>query len=176
MIEFSIHGPFEIPRRDGLITRNIRNRREFWQSIEQKEQGLPDACGCYVFSVHGRVWYVGKASWQSFKKECFTPHKVMYFNEALHKVTGTPELIFIAHRTPARRFSKPCRQIQNGIEFLEEILIGIALRRNRDLLNIKGTKLLQSMVVPGILNTQKGTGKRMSVRELRKVLGLSPYK
>lgn len=39
---------------------------------------------------------------------------------------------------------------------LENMLIGIAIKKNSHLLNIKGTKIIREMVVPGIINSTQG--------------------
>jgi hypothetical protein len=56
------------------------------------------------------------------------------------------------------------------IDFLETMLIGMALERNKDLLNARKTKLLREMIVPGIINTPQArpTG---PVIDLRNALG-----
>ena len=42
------------------------------------------------------------------------------------------------------------------IQFLEAMLIGTALRRNPEVLNVSGTKLLKEMTVPGLINSPRG--------------------
>jgi len=170
-MRFSVHGPFQIPRHNGLVARDAASRREFWEGIELAEEGLSEACGCYVFAVGKSAWYVGMASKRTFEGECFAPHKIMLYNEILHELCGKPTLTLIAPRTPEKRFRKPSKNGHGSIDFLEDILIGMGIRHNPELLNIRGTKLLKTMNVPGILNTGRGQGKRLAVRWLRKVLG-----
>jgi hypothetical protein len=52
---------------------------------------------------------------------------------------------------------------------LEHLLIGSALAVNEDLMNVKGTKLLRGMHVPGFLNPAPGKPPP-AVRALRKAL------
>ena len=58
---YKAFGPYPI-RRDGtLISRTPADRRAFWSAIEAEEGGLSEACGCYVFFIRRRAWYVGLA-------------------------------------------------------------------------------------------------------------------
>ncbi|MGB8901022.1 MAG: hypothetical protein WCC90_18035 [Methylocella sp.] len=51
------------------------------------------------------------------------------------------------------------------------MLIGIALKRNEKLANVRKTKLLKEMIVPGVLNSQPGPPGG-AVQDLKKALGL----
>jgi hypothetical protein len=62
------------------------------------------------------------------------------------------------------------------IEFLETMLIGMALKQNEELQNVRGTKFLREMRVPGIIRTGKGEGNLASVKALRDVLGIGGSK
>ena len=57
------------------------------------------------------------------------------------------------------------------VEFLETLLIATALERNKDLTNIKKTKLLREMIVPGVINSPQARP-TMAVRDLRNPVGL----
>jgi len=169
------YGPFDIPKMENGLISNDRNEiRTFWEDVERDgEVGLSDAVGCYMFGVRagkGSVpWYIGLAEKQSYKVECFSPHKLNHFNNAIAKKKVTPILLFIARCTSGDRFSKPSKNGYTDIRILENMLIGLAVKRNPDLLNIKGTKVLRDMVVPGIINTQPG-GQSASTLELRTIL------
>ena len=78
-------GPFEIPI-------NPRRRVEksdlkaFWEDIEDSDEGLSSAVGCYVFGLKNKSyipWYVGLAEKQTFSSECFSVHKLNIYNEAI---------------------------------------------------------------------------------------------
>lgn len=173
-MNYSVHGPYTLPRYRNLVTRDFREKRAFWSNVEDDEQGLASACGCYVFTIRGIVRYVGLAAKQTFKGECFKPHKLNQYDLGLQETQGEPRLILIAKRTPEGRFAKPT-QNDNGhgdIVFLEQMLIGMGIQREPDLLNIRGTKLLKSMHVPGVLNTTQGEARANSVQALRFALGL----
>lgn len=168
---FKIHGPYEIPRNGHLVSGSRRDKRDFWDMVETDMEGLSSACGCYVFVIRRRVWYIGLAKRQAFRFECFSPHKINQYNEALQTVNGHPSLLLIAKVTSRGRFSRPSSQGHRDIEFLENFLIGLALRRNPNLLNLRGTKLLREINVPGVLNTKQGQARSVSVQNLKEALG-----
>ena len=58
------------------------------------------------------------------------------------------------------------------VEFLESMLIGIALEQNSQLANARKTKLLREMRVPGVINSPHAAP-TLPVRDLRNALGLS---
>jgi len=173
---YKVFGPYSIPRDGVLIAKTPADRREFWSAIEAEEDGLPDACGCYVFSIRRRAWYVGLAERQTFCQECFSLHKLNQYNYSLQRVSGEPQLHLIAKLTPTGRFAAPAVNGHRDIEFLETLLIGMALNQNEDLQNIRGTKFLREMRVPGILRTGRGEGRLGPVRSLRDALGMSVSK
>jgi hypothetical protein len=94
------------------------------------------------------------------------------YNYSLQEVGGEPKLHLIAKLTPSGRFASPSAGGHKDIRFLEALLIGMALNQNEHLQNIRGTKFLREMRVPGILRTGHGEGHLSSVRSLRDVLGL----
>ena len=170
-MNFTIHGPFETPR-DGthLISRDRGEKNEFWDGVDGDEDGLSYSCGCYVLSIRGMPWYVGMAQRQDFRHECFSHHKITLFDTALNKGKGTPYLHLVARRTDGGRFCKTSSNAYRDVEFLENLLIGLALQRNGELCNIKGTTFLRNMHVPGYVNTRQGQGRAHAVSELRNIL------
>jgi hypothetical protein len=171
-MNFTIHGPFGIPR-DGthLISRDKGEKNDFWDGVDADEDGLSHSCGCYVLSIRGIPWYVGMAQRQNFRHECFSHHKITLFDTALSKGRGTPYLFLIARRTAGGKFCKTSSGAYRDVEFLENLLIGLALQRNPELCNIKGTNLLRYMHVPGLVNTRQGEGRAHAVSQLRGILG-----
>jgi hypothetical protein len=161
-MNFFPHFPIEIPRqRNGLIAADKESLTAFWSNVEKElEEGLSGAIGCYVFSTRAGKgalpWYVGFAEKQSFRKECFTSHKLVHYNNVIAKRKGTPLLTLVAKYTPKGKLINPTGNEHRDIQFLETILISNCLRRNANLYNMKDTKLLREMVVPGLLNTPKG--------------------
>jgi hypothetical protein len=158
-MEYGSFGPFEVPR---IRSSNLVNRAQlwaFWDAVDAEQQGLPEACGCYIFALRssrGRTpWYVGRTNLQDFRHECFGYHKLTYFNEALgDSLRGVPELHFLARMTPKGAFCKP--QSASDIFFLEQFLIGLGLGRNPELKNVAGTRMLRDLVVPGFINPPRG--------------------
>jgi hypothetical protein len=67
------------------------------------------------------------AARQSFCQECFSIHKINQYNYALQRVSGEPLLHLIAKLTPTERFASPAKGGHRDIEFLENMLIGMAL-------------------------------------------------
>jgi hypothetical protein len=171
-MHFEVYGPFVLPRGGRHVLRSALDRRAYWESVDDKVPGLSAACGCYVFTVRGKVWYVGLAERQTFKNECYIPHKVLAYNEALQIVSGTCSLIFIPKITLKGRFARPTVGKIKAVQLLEDMLLGLAISRNPKLTNIKGTKFPKNMVVPGIINTPQGTARSLSVQALKKALGV----
>ncbi len=166
------YGPIPIPRHEGRIARDKESLNSFWLDANKFEKDLlekdlseavgdlSEAVGCYIFSIRAGKgilpWYVGLAEKQTFRKECFTAHKLVKYNECINHRKGTPVLTFVPKVTKTNRHSKPGKNGHKDIQFLETMLIGACLMRNPELMNIKDTKLLREMVVPGLLNTPKG--------------------
>ena len=82
-------------------------------------------------------------------KECFAATNINYYNGVLVRHNGTP-LLFLLPRltTSKKKFSKPTKNSYRDIDFLETLLIGKALERNKDLINVKKTKLLRELSSP----------------------------
>jgi len=172
-MDFKVHGPFDVPRVGKLISRHAAEQRALWDQVEEEFPGLSSSIGCYLFALRGKVWYVGMAGKQSFSKECLSLHKQALFNEALQKVPNAkPKLFLLPKVGPSGKFRLPSGQDHPVIEAVENILIGVALKRNPSLLNIRGTKLLRDVNVPGVMNNRPGQATAHSVRALRKALGL----
>ena len=176
---FEPFDPFEIKRTPtNRIDAKPKILKEFWSDVERIQSGLSDAYGCYVFSVRAsrgyRPWYVGKTQAKSgFKGECFQPHKLQHYMDALDQTKkGTPVIHHLARMTPNGKFSKPKRGTLNDIELLEVYLISLALSQNSDLCNVKNTNFQREVIVPGIVNSPKGRPND-SVITLRHSLGLS---
>lgn len=171
-MKFDVRGGFKIarkPNRHGIFD------KEFWKQVSDSDGDLPGACGCYVFALQNGnnivAWYVGKTEKRTFESECFQATKVNYYNEVLVDHNGAPLLFLLPRLTNSgAKFSKPTKSGYRDIDFLETMLIGMALERNKDLTNVKKTKLLREMIVPGIINSPQArpTG---PVIDLRKALG-----
>ena len=164
-MRYGVFGPFKVPRRDSRRIVTPRQLRDFWEGVGEKHPGLPDASGCYIFGISAsggaRPWYVGQAK-RAFRKECFTPHKLLRYNEALaDRKRGKPILLLLARQTSGGRFANQLsdREANN----LENLLIHNCLRANRKLLNISKTSFLKEAEIPGLLNSPPGAPSESTV-------------
>lgn len=165
MKDYTIHGPFKIKKRsNGHIDRTPEAIDEFWSRVREEDEGLPMACGCYLFAVQAgkgiRPWYIGLAEKQTFEGECFALHKREIYNDVLADRKGTPLLFLIAKRTTTGRFANPSRNGSRTSRFLESLLIGAALERNRELMNIHKTAVLRELRVPSLVNSPQSRPSR----------------
>jgi len=175
-MNFFPHAAFEVPRKpSGLIDTDSDSLNSFWGSMDAELQdNVSQGIGCYVFSLRAGKgvlpWYVGKAERQSFRSECFAAHKINHYNTIVTEHNGTPLLTLIAKYTPGGKIVLPTKRPHNDIEYLETLLIAAGIRRNCNLVNIQGTRLLTEMVVPGVLNTPRGKASK-SVVAFRDLMG-----
>ena len=173
-MKFEPFGPFEIPRKENGLVNAEDTASVFWSAAETDNKGLADAVGCYIFSIRaGRgslPWYVGKAEKQSFRKECFAPHKLNIYNEQVASRKGTPLLTLVTRFNPSGSYSGPRSSGYNDIPFLENMLIGLAVQRNPELANARNTKFMREMVIPGVLNSPKGKNPSR-VNEFKELVG-----
>lgn len=174
-MNFTVHGPFEIKRnRKSKILVRKECKQSFAETLDQENiNGLSMSCGCYIFGLKsGRgmtPWYVGKTNKQTFIEECFDHHKINYYNEVISISKGTPVLFLLAKKTNKDKFCKPSKNVSSEVKFLENLLIGLAINKNKNLLNIKQTNALRNLSVPGIINSPKG-GRKLAVRNLLDML------
>ncbi|WP_461284615.1 hypothetical protein [Acidiferrobacter sp.] len=172
--QYKVYGPFVLRRNgQGYLDFSAPFRKRFWSGVSDAMEGLSTACGCYVFRIGTKPWYVGLASAQTFRNECLSPTKKAAYLEADNQADhyGTASLILLAKRTPGGSFANPSQHPQKDITLLEELLIGQALRRNSGLINVAKTALLKNMRVPGLINTGPGEGAALAVQALRRTMG-----
>jgi hypothetical protein len=80
-------------------------------NVENGQEGLPDACGCYIISVRNVVWYVGLAEKQAFRRECFAPHTITKIDEAITEGAGHAMLHLLAKSASINNIdnsARPC--------------------------------------------------------------------
>lgn len=160
-MNYSIHGPFRLPRQlNGLIDRKASSRNRFWRMVDDDDNDLSSACGCYIFAMRAgrgiKPFYVGLAEMQSFDGECFSANKINIYNDVLGwGKRGSPMLFLIAKRTTTNRFVRPSNRHHDSNSFLESMLIGSSLQKNANLMNVQKTKFLKRMVVPGFINSPR---------------------
>lgn len=174
-MHFKAFGPFRLPTGvKGVIDSAASGKAGFWDKVEEEVPGLADACGVYVFALRTgggtRPWYVGKAERQAFRKECLQSGKLVNYTSVSVAKKGTPLLYLIAHMTPKGAFRRPTTRKRPAIRSLEELLIGVALSRNPNLLNIQKTKMYKELSIEGVMNSNK-KGSSKAARGLKKVLG-----
>lgn len=175
-LNFYPYESIEIPRTsNGLIANDKESMAEFWENVDEINDGLSEGIGIYIFSVRagqGNLpWYVGKAEKQTFKKECFAHHKLTHYNHCIAGKRGTPLLTLLPKFTQADYFSLPNGSFHADITALEKMLIGTCLQKNKNLLNIRDTKLHKEIIVPGYINTPQG-GMANSVKEFKHLIGV----
>lgn len=156
-MRYQVYGPYKMNKHDGMIDQRKISKNVFWEQVAMDDPALCSACGCYLFAVRAskgiKPCYVGMAAKQPFINECFSPHKLNVYNLSLGRGHGTPLLFLIAKLTGTGKFAKPCKNGDPAIEWLEMLMIGAALEKNPDLMNIQNTAHLRKMCVPGLINT-----------------------
>ncbi len=171
-MNFKVYGPYLLPRNERFVTNEKKKRQEFLNSLDEDVAGLSQACGCYVFLVGKKAWYVGMTGKNTFEKECFGAHKLNLYNRALQIKKSVPRLILIPGQTRKGKFTKPGKNGNKNIEMLERLLIGAALQHNKKLLNIRDAARLRKIRVPGFINTGQGGANAKAVRVFKTAIGL----
>lgn len=174
-MKFHPYGPFDIATKPtGSINDSKESLSDFWEMVNANQTNLSEAVGCYIFSIQSRrgslPWYVGLAEKQSFREECFANHKLLVYMRSLDGRQGSPQLTFLPKFTMTGKYAKCGKNAKMDVRFLENLLIGLAIQRNPKLANIKKTKLLKDMIVPGVLNTPQGRQVK-SVYAMKRLLG-----
>lgn len=156
---FDVYGPFEIDRHDREVR---RAGQSMWDAAEAQAEGLARAWGCYMFCIENGQnavpYYVGKTTAQGgFRDEVFADHKLELYNQIADFKGKRSMLLFPLMTGDTSRFSKNSAS-KVVVEWLERMLIGLALDRNADLLNLRDTKLLRSVTVRGVIG-EKAKGR-----------------
>src|SRR5271165_4152715 len=117
-------------------------------------EGLSDACGCYVFATKAAKgytpWYVGQTKKAGLFKEALSPSKLNHYNKIVNTVGGLPILFLLPLLTEGERFHKSSEHLPE-IDFLEKWLIGEALQKNENLINVQHAEFLKRFRVKGVL-------------------------
>lgn len=152
---FEPFGQFPLEKDNGWLDHSREAWNRFWDRVEeQTDEDLRNCVGCYIFSINTTPWYVGMTE-RSFFDECWTPHKLLLYGQALrHRKRGIASLFFLVKTTPAGNFCRPGNHAD--IKFLERLLIDQALSVNSNLLNRKNTKHLRTIRVPGFMGDAPG--------------------
>lgn len=152
---------------------SVLNSRGLDLSATDREPGLSDACGCYLFALRAgkgfTPYYVGQACKRSIFREALNPANLVKYNTL--DSAGTPVLFLIPMKTPQDKFRKPSQAAGGlaALDFLERWLIAVAMDKNVDLLNNRETKFLRNIHVRGIFNSRKGEW-TLASQDLRRTL------
>ena len=174
-MDFDVAGPFELSRHTSkkIITR--QSVSDLKADLETWEEGLSEACGCYVFALRAgkgyTPYYVGQACKSSVFHEALNASNRGKYNEALGDSAGTPVLFVLPRRTPKGKFRKP-KATGGGLgdlDFLEDWLIAAAIEKNPRLINNKKTRFLRKIHVRGFFNAKRG-GSTKASQHLEKAL------
>lgn len=165
MASFSVRGPFTVPVTKAKVGRGITKDdiAAFWAKHPTMEKEL----GCYLFGFKAakgsKAIYVGKAT-KSFKQEVFAPHKLEIFRIGFsEQAKGIPILYFVCLGRTKGVVNK------KAIDEAESFLIQTALAANKNLLNVKKTKV-ESWSIGGVVRS-KGKPSAAAV-DLRKCINL----
>lgn len=158
---FEPFGPYDIQLRAPIIQKELQ--AEVYAKLGDD---VASGCGCYIYGLSSsggsRItpWYVGKARQSHIGDECSTADKADKINSVIKNfnyVRYEIKLFILARMTSTGRISKPTKADgMTEIDELESLLIGMALRRNSDLINVQGTKIYRQMIVPGLINSPRG--------------------
>jgi hypothetical protein len=151
LLLFDVHGPRQIPTVQGHRGSRYIGPDQGPEFFVENDD-LAQERGCYVFGMRSgggiTPWYVGKTT-KSYESECFQPHKLVKYSEALHSGVGSPVLFFLVHprgRGPPSKWA---------IEELETFLIQTAFTRNPKLLN-KTKRGIVYWGIQGLLRGRQG--------------------
>lgn len=163
-MNFDVYGGFPVTGKGA--------NAEFWREVDTYREGLSQACGCYVFAIRNgnnyRSRYVGKTERNTFAGR-FADHAGRL--RTLSKESGELQIFLLPALTKTGRFMRPRRNGCPEIDFLETMLIGMALRKNSDLSNVQITTMLRNMYVPGVINAGPGQPTR-AAKVLKNALGI----
>nr|WP_199045497.1 hypothetical protein [Dyella sp. ASV24] len=175
-MRFDVAGPFEIPRHGKKRNITKESLVQLSAQMEEREEGLSESCGCYVFAKRAgggiTPWYVGQACKRPMLKEALNPDNITKYNGVLDDDKGTPLLFVIPARTRGGKLRKRPASEKGGlpsITFLEKWLIAAAIEKNPDLVNNKETRFLRDLHVVGIFNPKQGESTTAS-KDLRRAL------
>ena len=184
---FKVFGPFPVGLLLGKSSKRINPQdiREFWSRVDDKENRpegrLGEAGGIYVFGLRsddadpGKPWYVGKAAKQNFREECFTPHKLVHYHDAMElrgNKSNEPIMYFVARCKPKQRgFAtiprKGNEQIESAIDYVETYFITLGVQCNPRLDNVANARLVSSLSIEGMVNNKDS--RRTPVRDMRQM-------
>lgn len=173
---FDVYGPYDVDRVDGHV---VRAGQSMWAEAEAQDAGLARAWGCYMFCLQNGAsvvpWYVGMTVANGgFRDEVFADHKLDVYNW-LSESRGKRTMLLFPMMTGDASYSGQFSRNRNSIDiikWLERTLIGLALDRNPELLNLRDTKMLRSVTVRGVIGSKAKGRPYQEVKYARKALGI----
>jgi len=178
-MKYEIYGEYELPRRRSgrghwILDFSNDAQERFWEEVDEDKEGLWNGRGCYIFAIRAgggiKPWYIGQSK-NAFYKEVFAPHKKVKYNEVCNDLRGTPALLLVARLNPRGDKLSNSRLADGEADFLEQLIIGLALKSNTELLNKSKTKMFREMEIPGVLNPSS-RHRSEPVQALCKALGI----
>lgn len=175
-MSFETFGPFDIePVTAGRIAYSGDRHAAFWGQVEAREEGLPQAYGCFLVSSLKRgksvPWYVGVASHAPFGDSCFTRSiSRTYMSVRRMDAGATFFLHLIALRPLGPGRMKPDINGLADIRAMEAFLVSLAMNRNPALLN-QGLEKFRSHASAGEL-VQARLKPTIDHRAFRHILGI----
>ncbi len=162
--EFTVHGPFEVPRDGRLID---RDSSAFWDYVGEDISCLN---GCYIFAVRSgqngiTPWYAGKTTRAFHENECFADHKVTKYDRVLQRYNACTPLIFFV--------SCSRKNAKNKIRDVEKFLIDLVASANPDSANNKDVSK-PSWFIGGVTQSNGQGNVPNDVLKFRKALNLKP--
>ena len=132
---FDVAGPFKLSRHTSKQIITKQSLKELKFELDEWEDGLSDACGCYVFAIRAgkgyTPYYVGQSSKRGIADEALNSTNREKYSQALSEGKGAPVLFVIPMRTPSGKFRK--RKKADGklaaVDFLEQWLIATAIEK-----------------------------------------------
>lgn len=158
-MKFWTYGPFDVTLGDKAAFWHQTKTDVEWDGLQVTD--LKHAIGCYLFAMRRGEklipYYVGKTTAKTgFEGEIFTPHKIEHYRRAVERRPSYRPQILLFPLTNATHdgFSAAHASQKPLIEWLEKILIGMALARNPDATNARDTKRLKQCIVDGVFGKQ----------------------
>lgn len=168
MVQFVVKGPIDVPMRTGQHGAKSIDDDELNELL--KSNSDLSKPGCYVFvcksSAGSLPIYVGKAEKKTIFDESFNFRNKYNLNNYFQKRLRGVLQLYIIHQVSVRN-----SQGSPVISEVEEFLIGMASRRNSNLINIHGTKP-EGWSIAGIKNNGKGKPDN-SASEFKKMMGIA---
>lgn len=160
-------------------------KRSFWEEVKQHPtyiKNLETAKGCYLVcrrtDKNVKPFYVGKTfNVEGFQAEIFAHHKLSLYKDAeRNRYSGLLEMILFPHVTNNGKVSKSNQEVvSRAINWLEVKLIQDVIRRNPQLLNVANAKMLDRVVVRGVIGQYGGMRANKPAKYVRDdILNLQP--